>query len=93
MAEIVQADTATLLDIVGRDELHLYRIAVWPGIPGCPDVLASDADVVAGTDATVWWQRLTAVKVADGALVIETPTATYRPMPGDRNFVITAAGR
>jgi hypothetical protein len=38
----------------------------------------------------VWWQKLLDVRLADNGLVIETPTATYRPMVGDRNFVITA---
>lgn len=88
MSEIVEATTADLLDIAVRREESRWRIAVWPGPV---QVLASDAAMVATTTAAVLWQPVTRIRITEYGLVIETTTAVYRPMPGDRTFVIREA--
>lgn len=87
-SQIVEATTTDLLDIAVRREESRWQIAVWPGPV---HVLASDAAVVGTTTATVLWQPLTRIRITEYGLVIETTTAVYRPMPGDRTFVIREA--
>jgi hypothetical protein len=90
-SEICEASTADLLDIGAKHEEPLWLIAVWPGIPGTPDVLASDAGVVATTDAAVLWQSIVAVHANTHSLIVETSRSVFRLAPGHRTFVIREA--
>lgn len=87
-SEIVEANTNDLLDIAARKQCARYQIAVWPGPT---QVLASNASVVETTEAVVFWQTLTAVRVSNNSLIVDTTSNVFSVPMGRHTFVIRPA--
>lgn len=84
MSEIFNTGTQFLLELAYDGDLGRYQIAVWPGPT---QVLASDATIVATTDAVVLWQTLRGVRTSGSQVTITTDHSMYR-VGGRDTFVL-----